>query len=576
MALALQESTFNTVNSTTALQLIHKEQLNSIITNKDGSPDYLAINIYYDSLRSWYSPKKQYQEAGNVIHIRKLKSDGIYYSAEKLAKTHGCSKETIRKKLVKLELLGLIHRNFEHKSTATTNSYNHRCIFVWKNTPHFYNPYGVDRKNIKELKSQTNAEYVQSKHGVEFGAKAKEDIILEEGGGIHTLEDTKELREYSNKLEYRYNAHARESISCNNSNINHPTNNSESVDIKKIVSKESDIVATDTQATISVVSLQNKHRAPNKRKKPLKSAVKAKIIRVTFYSKPKTLADMHQLLDQGTYDELRFNSGRDFSNNFISQKVLAISKKHKITASFKTKQGFISYMTLALRYEMHDAVKTSGNDFCLTANLTAEDKQYSTQEKLLNEVEQMAITHVCPENQLKAKIAGRLEAGKAYQLLSSLKRFEIVEDVIKIHLTKQLELTENDKDIILSQAKAVYSTASGISVECVERVEFVVSANNNIIQQIGVSPTNQSVKHESPPLELPKGIWGEISQKLIEEIGVDSYRNWLSKLTAKVDEEGKTIILKAPSEFVKDWLVSNYDILLQNIARDTGMQIHWM
>jgi hypothetical protein len=76
-----------------------KSQLNTIITNKDATPDYLAINIYYDSLRSWYSPKKQYQEAGNVIHIRKLKSDGIYYSAEQLSKKHGCSKETIRKKL---------------------------------------------------------------------------------------------------------------------------------------------------------------------------------------------------------------------------------------------------------------------------------------------------------------------------------------------------------------------------------------------------------------------------------------------------------------------------------------------
>ena len=368
----------------------------------------------------------------------------------------------------------------------------------------------------------------------------------------------------------RYIPHALESISCNNSNINHPTNNSESVDIKKMVSKESVIIATDTQTKPSVVSLQNKHRAPNKRKKPLKSA---KIIRPTFYSKPKSLGQMHDLLDQNTCAELRFSSGRDFSNNFISQKVLALSKKPELIASFKTKQGYISYMTTVLQREMHDPVKTAGNNFRLRINLTSEDIQYRTQEKLLNEVEQQAITHVCPENQLKAKIAGRLEGGKAYQLLSNLKRFEIVEDVIKIHLTKQLELTENDKEIILSQAKAVYSTASGISVECVERVEFVVSANNNIIQQIYLNPTHQGVKHESPPLELPKGIWGEISQKLIEEIGVDSYRNWLSKLTAKVDEEGKTIILKAPSEFAKDWITSHYQGIIERIIKAVGFEL---
>jgi hypothetical protein len=383
-------------------------------------------------------------------------------------------------------------------------------------------------------------------------------------------------KENNNIENIRYITHARESISCNNSNINHPTNNSESVDIKKIVSKESVIIATDTQTKPSVVSLQNKHRAPNKRKKPLKSAIKAQIIKPTFYSKPKSLEQMHDLLDQSICDELRFSSRRDFSNNFISQKVLALSKKPELIASFKPKQSVISYITTVLQREMHDPVKTAGNNFRLRVNLTSEDIQYRTQEKLLNEVEQQAITHVCPENQLKAKIAGRLEGGKAYQLLSNLKRFEIVEDVIKIHLTKQLELTENDKDIILSQAKAVYSTASGISVECVEcveRGEFVVSANNNIIQQIGVNPTNQGVKHESPPLELPKGIWGKISQKLIEEIGVDSYRNWLSKLTAKVDEEGKTIILKAPSEFVKDWITSHYQGIIERIIKASGFEL---
>ena len=86
--------------------LITKDQLNSIITNKDGTPDYLAINIYWDNFRSWYSPMKQHQSDGNVVQIRKLKTQGIYSQAETLAKTHGASKETIRKKIVKLERLG--------------------------------------------------------------------------------------------------------------------------------------------------------------------------------------------------------------------------------------------------------------------------------------------------------------------------------------------------------------------------------------------------------------------------------------------------------------------------------------
>lgn len=39
-------------------ELNKKSQLNKIIKNLDNSPDYLAINIYYDTLRSWYSPNK--------------------------------------------------------------------------------------------------------------------------------------------------------------------------------------------------------------------------------------------------------------------------------------------------------------------------------------------------------------------------------------------------------------------------------------------------------------------------------------------------------------------------------------
>ena len=544
-----------------------KEQLNTIIVNKDYSPDYLAINIYYDSLRSWYNPKKQYQEDGNIIHIRKLKSKGIYYSAEQLAKIHGCSKETVRKKLVKLELLGLIHRNFEHKSTPTTNSYNHRCIFVWKNTPHFYNPYGVDRKQIKKLKSQTNAEYVKTKHGAEFGAKAKEDAILEEQGGIHTLEDTKELRELITKV-IRLTSPAREASFSQNSN------SSISTDTIKNVGSEDDIVVTGSQPKSAVVPLQPKYRSPNKRKKSTNASMKAKIINPIFYSKPKSLEQMHDLLDTEICNELRSKSGRDFSDNFISQRILSFIKSPNVSASFKTKQAFIAYMVTVLKKEFHDATKTSGANFRLRVNLTAEDRQYRTQEKFLNTVEQLAITHVCPENQLKAKLVGRLESSKAYELLSRLKRFEVVGDNMRIHITRNIELTENDRDIILSQVQAVYSTVSGINVERVESVEFVVSGeSDNLSAPVHTGSIAQFTKPVEPTLELPEGVWGDIRKALIAEYGVDTDRNWFSKLTAEVDEIEKTIELKCHSEFVMDWVRTNYESAMQRLVNQFGLRL---
>ena len=47
---------FKTSLPNASTTLVNKEQLNTIITNNNGTPDYLAINIYYDTLRSWYNP----------------------------------------------------------------------------------------------------------------------------------------------------------------------------------------------------------------------------------------------------------------------------------------------------------------------------------------------------------------------------------------------------------------------------------------------------------------------------------------------------------------------------------------
>ena len=162
--------------------LITKDQLNTIITNKDGTPDFLAINIYYDSLRSWYTPMKQYQSNGNIVQIQKLKTQGVYSQAKKLAEVHGVSKETIRKKVAKLEKLGLIQRSFKHKFYVATNTYNQRIIYVLQDTPYFFNPYGIDKEEIKEITPQTNADYIEGKHGIVFASQAKQSNTSRVGG----------------------------------------------------------------------------------------------------------------------------------------------------------------------------------------------------------------------------------------------------------------------------------------------------------------------------------------------------------------------------------------------------------
>ena len=78
--------------------LINKEQLNTLITDKNGKPDYLAINIYFDTLRSWYNPKIGYKKDGNLYHINKLKTPGIFLNIPDLPRYKDAARKLLEKK----------------------------------------------------------------------------------------------------------------------------------------------------------------------------------------------------------------------------------------------------------------------------------------------------------------------------------------------------------------------------------------------------------------------------------------------------------------------------------------------
>jgi hypothetical protein len=140
------------------LELKSKEQLNSIIINENGKPYKTAIEIYW-YLRSWYSPIKAEKANGKSITLDKLHTDGIHILKDKLAKEFNCGSEAIRRAIVFLDKLGLIGRGFESKG----KSVNHLVLYIWKNTPHFYNKFGVTKEQVGELKTHTSHEYITKK-----------------------------------------------------------------------------------------------------------------------------------------------------------------------------------------------------------------------------------------------------------------------------------------------------------------------------------------------------------------------------------------------------------------------------
>lgn len=123
---------------------IRIEALYNIILTKKGRPDYLAIDIYTEA-RSWYKPKKTNIQ-GNVVYSSKLKGYGWQIGYEYLANRYKCTTELIRRKLVLLEKLGLLTRDFRTEYYHGKRFNNNMYLLVWKDTPHFYSAIGLEKK----------------------------------------------------------------------------------------------------------------------------------------------------------------------------------------------------------------------------------------------------------------------------------------------------------------------------------------------------------------------------------------------------------------------------------------------
>lgn len=227
------------------------------------------------------------------------------------------------------------------------------------------------------------------------------------------------------------------------------------------------------------------------------------------------------------------------------------------------------YFAKCLRFEMRDAVKINNVNFHIKANhmqqKQAEIDQMKQVERYLAKVEQKAITNVCPENQLKARLANTLEPQRGYQLLSNIKDFKVVGNTMRIYLKNPAELGYHEKEVVLSQVRSIYSN-SELDIESVEYVvenvrNFTNNHNNNL-------QTKKAV--DLPPLH--QGVWGNICRQLIKTYGIHIYNNWFSKLTPVINEDAKTIELIVPNSFVQEEITRRYEDNIKKIVSEFGMK----
>ena len=309
-----------------------------------------------------------------------------------------------------------------------------------------------------------------------------------------------------------------------------------------------------------------KTRPANERKKSTNAKRKARIYHFKQYKEPQDLKH-HYPLTKEDASRLQSLSGRDFSLNAMNEILLDMSKR--LDNKFCSKAQFLAYFGTCLKYEKRDAIKTDNDNFRIKANVTPINQKKINKERqierYLAEVEQKAITHVCPENQLKARLANALELIRSYELLSNIKDFAVIGSIVRIYLRAECELSEHEQNVILTQVQSIYSSPD---IE-IESVEYVV--------ENGYKPTNVKSEVETKATvvmpKLQQGIWGDICRKLIETCGIHVYNNWFSKLTPVIDEDARTVELKAPNSFIGQWIETHYRDRINNIATTLGLKI---
>ena len=420
-------------HSSTASDLIilkKKEQLYSVILYNNGRPDRLAIDLYYDTLRSWY-------------YSNKLQTKGVYCRLKKIAKSYGTTTETIRRKLVKLEKLGLISRSYEHQETVAIKNFNRLVIYVWKKTPYFNNIHGVSREEITQISPHTSAIYLQEKRKVILPQKSMLNLPLEpfitkgiqlstpspHGIGVpppHTEEGTKELN----------------------------------IVRKKERKKE------ERKKKANIFFQQSREEKERVYSKPISPT--------NIYQEPRTLAE-HYPMSEKTCTELRIRSSRCFTTNAMNEILLNMSTKPKCKDYvFKSDKSFLTYMTTTYKRELRDAVQTQGANYYIKNNHSGEESVIQKQKEkqvdtLFKELEDRSIYDNSDQHRLKVKLINTMEKQQAYNLVSNINFMRLNESTLEFHVYETVEISSFHKDTILSEARYM------VDYWGIKSIDFVVT-----------------------------------------------------------------------------------------------------
>lgn len=280
--------------------------------------------------------------------------------------------------------------------------------------------------------------------------------------------------------------------------------------------------------------------------------------------KRKSLLDFHPLSNDDVLT-LQTSSSREFNYNAMNEILLSIAKKMP-NHSFPNKKAFMTYMTKLLQAELRQATKINNEAFKIRANNTQEDLV----EKYLTNIEN-DFKDNSKDAHLRRKLAATLPPLTAYELLRNLRKITCTDkkNTVTFTLNRKADLNSLEGAIVLEQVRAIYSDSiENIIYQCSKYRKKPVNPQTN--------KKMNNINPSSPNLYNPadfKRIWGKTRLKLIEYY--DKHHNntgdtmdkvWFSRLEEVIkDTNSSAIILKAASNFVRDWVSNNCKHIIEKI-----------
>ena len=482
-------------------------------TNNRGTPDLALISVLSEIVY-WYRPKKAKDPAtGSITYVNKFLGSAWQTSYEHFEKKFGFNREKLRKIFVKLEQMGICSREFRNVKLRG-QTYNNR-LFIHLSSEFLNSCTANKEKHHENNNTDCNTSFFAPE---------------EEGGSPHFEGD--HIIDIKNK-----NIIKDRSIKSNFCKI--------SFEEKKVEQPTNQLVSNEIPEGRAHIANQTQ----------------------SIFAKAKELKDFYPLTKEDC-QSLQSLSKREFSLNAMNEILLDMSKR-LTDRVFQNKKAFFSYMSKVFAGEMRDAVKISNESFRIRSNQTEEGIILKQQENFLTEIENSL--EVSPEWHLKKKLVCVLDRAKAYKLLRAYKDISQEGTIFKIHLSKHVFLEEYEKAIILKQVKATHDNF--YQDKMFDKLEILMPEKSVFEERKGRVPNK---KQQTLTESIPDTIWGRVRKSLISSIytnGEAIDRNWFSKLEAEVNEDSKTIHLKAPSSFIKDFICSHYLALIERISKSEEYRV---